>query len=157
MTRHDCKYSININISAAPQWVMGVTYRHCYRDMFCKNIVLRFAEKRFCTERHATFYLTKKSLHKRYFSVNFVILFGKSSVQNYSQATATAKVSAIKRIIFIFIIYQIFNKEVLQYLRKALSQLLFGNATPFLFIKYWPTYQVSVFSDATKWSPFSIS
>ena len=68
MRRHDCKYNININISAGPQRIMGVTYRHCYRDMFCKNIVLRFAEKRFCTERHAKFYLTKNVSMKGIFS-----------------------------------------------------------------------------------------
>ena len=92
---------------------MGVTYRHCYRDMFCKNIVLRFAEKRFCTERHAKFYLTKNVSMKGIFSL-FCDSFRKNFCAELLQAIATVKVSAIKRIIFIFIIYQIFNKEVLQ-------------------------------------------
>ena len=40
--------------------------------------------------------------------------FRKNFCAELLQAIATVKVSAIKRIIFIFIIYQIFNKEVLQ-------------------------------------------
>ena len=99
---------------------MASTYRTCYRDMLCRNVVLknftRFTGKKLPWKYLQPTTILVKNFHGSYFKINFVKLFTKTSSQNTS-VQRLKNFSLAKESSFLFILYHILKKEF-SYLKR---------------------------------------